>query len=128
MDIPNQRSMHTRPTPRVGGWGIVLASAAVAALGAEMHWLLIPFLLLASASFLDDRLNLPSGARFIVHLLCAGFLLWKTGQSFPLWLTILLVFATAWMTNLYNFMDGADGLAGGVNTVSDKLTIKAQGQ
>lgn len=52
----------------------------------------------------------------------------ETGQSFPLWLTILLVFATAWKTNLYNFMDGADGLAGGVNTVSDKLTIKAQGQ
>lgn len=113
MDVPNERSLHTRPTPRVGGWGIVLASSGLVALASE-SWLLIPFLTLAAISFLDDRLNLPSSVRFLVHMLCATFLLWHVDLSLSWWMLPPLVLACTWMTNLYNFMDGADGLAGGM--------------
>ena len=116
LDHPNARSLHSTPIPRTGGLGIV-AGVAVA-------WSLIGIplptalwggaALLAALSFADDRYGLPTGVRFLAHGLAALWLVASLASAWPLWLCLLAVLAIVWMTNLYNFMDGADGLAGGM--------------
>ena len=72
-------------------------------------------LILVGISFLDDIIGLPIIGRLLVHFVAAGaaaagLLLNHTGVGW----VILAVVAIVWMTNLYNFMDGMDGLAGGM--------------
>jgi UDP-N-acetylmuramyl pentapeptide phosphotransferase/UDP-N-acetylglucosamine-1-phosphate transferase len=79
-------------------------------------WLLLPCIGLFIVSLLDDLQSLPVSRRLFAHLVAAAVLLYGSGAldahgpmlAFPL---ILLI---VWMTNLYNFMDGSDGLAGGM--------------
>ena len=63
---------------------------------------------------LDDLKSLPVWQRFLGHFLAAsvGVVWLSSGQSWLVWLTAILVIV--WMTNLFNFMDGSDGLAGGM--------------
>lgn len=117
MDMPNLRSLHVRPIPRTGGLGVV------AALMLGWWWagynlpqaIWIGTLLLTAMSFVDDRLDLPAWLRFVVHGALAGWLAWSLGLL-GIWLAISLMLIV-WMTNLYNFMDGADGLAGGMTVL-----------
>jgi len=118
MDHPNERSLHVKPTPRIGGLGI-LAGVGVAAgwlAGAE---LLQPVLLaafaLAAVSVLDDVRGLPVALRFLAHLVAAVACLLALGLSG--WALLAGTLAVVWMTNLYNFMDGSDGLAGGMAAI-----------
>jgi len=118
MDHPNERSLHVTPTPRIGGLGI-LAGVGVAAgwlAGAE---LLQPVLLaafaLAAVSVLDDVRGLPVALRFLAHLVAAVACLLALGLSG--WALLAGTLAVVWMTNLYNFMDGSDGLAGGMAAI-----------
>lgn len=134
LDTPNERSLHVRPTPRTGGLGIdlaVLAGWTVSALfgGLDAKLLAIPVggAVIAWVSFLDDRGGIAARWRFLVHLLggivvlIAGLglervtlpaLTLEVGAAAGAVLTILFV---VWMTNLYNFMDGMDGFAGGMS-------------
>lgn len=136
LDHPNPRSLHENPTPRGGGLGIVagaLISGMVAAnvYGAELEflWLGVAALSVASVSLADDWLSLPPGIRMVVHFAAAGLLLWAgfgvghlvipSGQwvvSDPLAIGLALLFIV-WMVNLYNFMDGMDGLAAGMAVI-----------
>jgi len=117
MDHPNARSLHETPTPRIGGLGI-LAGVAVAAV-----WLadapLLPVTLaafaLAALSLLDDVRGLPVALRFLAHFVAAAGCLLALGLTG--WALVGAVLAVVWMTNLYNFMDGADGLAGGMAAI-----------
>jgi UDP-N-acetylmuramyl pentapeptide phosphotransferase/UDP-N-acetylglucosamine-1-phosphate transferase len=114
-DIPNARSMHTRPTPRMGGWGIVPVAALAVVLTAPGLWPIVAgMLFLAVVSQLDDRRGLPARVRFAAHLAAsvAMVALYGGGLSWLWW--PVLVLTLAWLINLYNFMDGADGLAGGM--------------
>ncbi|ODN63401.1 glycosyl transferase [Burkholderia cenocepacia] len=117
IDTPNWRSLHTIPVPRVGGWGIVpaavIASFVVGA-GSRIGYALAGMVALAVLSFIDDRRGLPASIRFAVHFIVAGLFVssLKTGDA--MWVMIALGVTTVWMTNLYNFMDGLDGLAGGM--------------
>ena len=110
LDQPNHRSLHERPTPHGGGLGIVLALLATGA------WLGVPDLLLAMVlglallSLADDLRHLPFWLRLAAHLGAAAALCHLIALPIPWWLPAML--AVGWMTNLYNFMDGADGLAG----------------
>lgn len=111
-DEPNHRSLHTRVTPRVGGWGIVAGSAlALAVSGVVPSWAL-PAAALVLVSFADDRHGLSTGLRFGIHFAAAAALVVLAGLPW-LWALPVAVL-TVWMTNLYNFMDGSDGLAGGM--------------
>ena len=67
---------------------------------------------LALMSFLDDRRGLATLPRLLGHLAAAGTVAWLVPMNLPA--TVLVVLTLTWMTNLYNFMDGADGLAGGM--------------
>ncbi|HET9114361.1 MAG TPA: glycosyltransferase family 4 protein [Burkholderiales bacterium] len=114
MDLPNQRSLHTVPIPRTGGLGVATGVACGWALaGAALP---VPVWAGAAAliavSFLDDRYGLPAAARFLVHGVIAAWLALSLGIN-PGWAAVA-VLLMVWMTNLYNFMDGADGLAGGM--------------
>jgi UDP-N-acetylmuramyl pentapeptide phosphotransferase/UDP-N-acetylglucosamine-1-phosphate transferase len=114
-DIPNDRSLHTRPTPRVGGWGIVPVAALAIwwrapALGAIAAWMVF----LAAVSQVDDRRGLPARVRFAAHLAAAIAVVALYGGGLAWFWWPVVVLAIAWLINLYNFMDGADGLAGGM--------------
>ncbi|MCA8020426.1 MraY family glycosyltransferase [Burkholderia metallica] len=114
-DIPNDRSLHTLPTPRVGGWGVVpVCVAALLALAPRLWLIAIAAAGLAAMSQIDDRRGLPARVRFSAHLAAVVALIVVFPANAPWWLLAGLGFAMVWLTNLYNFMDGADGLAGGM--------------
>jgi UDP-N-acetylmuramyl pentapeptide phosphotransferase/UDP-N-acetylglucosamine-1-phosphate transferase len=129
MDIPNVRSSHTRPMPRAGGIGIVLtvvaASIAIILMATPAWpsvWLIIGgAIAVAAVGFIDDLRPLPARVRFGVHILAAiaavvggarldslaNISLGLVGAA----LSVLWIVA---VTNIYNFMDGIDGIAAGV--------------
>jgi UDP-N-acetylmuramyl pentapeptide phosphotransferase/UDP-N-acetylglucosamine-1-phosphate transferase len=113
-DIPNERSLHDKPVPRVGGIALLTGVLAGWALLSPSWswWLMSPMLGLFALSLLDDLRGLSARTRLIAHLAAALVALHGAGIAM-LWLLPLLLFS-AWMTNLYNFMDGSDGLAGGM--------------
>jgi UDP-N-acetylmuramyl pentapeptide phosphotransferase/UDP-N-acetylglucosamine-1-phosphate transferase len=113
VDIPNGRSLHTRPTPRFGGLAMLVGAAAALALcgGLVPTWLW-PIPILAATSLLDDFLSLSAVPRFLIQIAVATA--YAVFLSIDLVWLLPVVLATVWMTNLYNFMDGSDGLAGGM--------------
>jgi UDP-N-acetylmuramyl pentapeptide phosphotransferase/UDP-N-acetylglucosamine-1-phosphate transferase len=132
LDRPNGRSAHTRPTPRLGGIGTMLAflpvAAVVTALGApraETFVVLGATAVISLLGFIDDLWSLPARVRFGVQIAAALAVVWTSAmnatdvwlllpEECPAWFAaILSVLWIVWMTNLYNFMDGIDGLAGG---------------
>lgn len=121
-DLPNERSLHADPRPRVGGLAILAGVLPLAAWAAPAS--LAPILGVAAAlallSAIDDRRSLPIAVRLPAHLVAAFVAVLCVGpvagiESSLRWVEIAsATIAIAWMTNLYNFMDGADGLAGGM--------------
>ena len=122
LDIPNQRSSHTRPTPR--GGGLVIVGGFLVGLGVwlvtggslsprALGWL-AGALLVAGVSFVDDLHPLPAVPRLLTHGLGAVLLTVAGVQERELALLVALPLAFVWIalvTNVYNFMDGIDGLA-----------------
>ncbi len=134
LDLPNARSLHSGATPRSGGLAM-LAGIVVAALISGVYaglsqaaWVAIAFVSIAAISFADDLWRLPALARLLVHLAAACLLVLAAGYvpatlhllpgwqvSGPEWFIAgFCVLLMAWLVNLYNFMDGMDGLAGGM--------------
>ncbi len=122
-DAPNERSLHHAPLPRGGGLAIWAGWLPVAlwtsppADGDLVPWL-VPWAVLTLVSLRDDVRALGVGVRLIVHGSAAlWFAVALTGgataaTAWPGPLLVLLVAAVvAWSLNLYNFMDGNDGLA-----------------
>jgi len=114
LDRPNERSLHAAPVPRVGGLGLMAGVLLVFALLRAEPLLAALVLGLAVVSFLDDRSHLPIGLRFAAHAVAAVVLVaFALPDLHPVW-QAAAVLAVIWTTNLYNFMDGSDGLAGGM--------------
>lgn len=130
LDVPNNRSSHSIPTPRGGGLAIVLTTYLAMAtayangyLGQGVFELCLagaPFISLIG--WLDDRYTLSARGRLLVQVGCAAMLILFLRLISPnlpnicpelheyvFWLLSLLF--VVWMTNLYNFMDGIDGIA-----------------
>ncbi len=115
LDRPNQRSLHSGIVPRAGGLALVPAVLVGWFLAPTYSWLAAgSVVVLASASYLDDRRGLPVVLRFSLHLAAAVVFAVGMGNEMSLLLLIATVLAITWSINLYNFMDGADGLAGGM--------------
>jgi UDP-N-acetylmuramyl pentapeptide phosphotransferase/UDP-N-acetylglucosamine-1-phosphate transferase len=115
-DVPNERSLHARPVPRTGGVAVLGGIAVSVATGlVPLSLVLALALALAIVSFGDDLYGLPTSARLASHLAASGLLVWYVVSPIALWQLAALLLAVAWITNLYNFMDGADGLAGGMS-------------
>lgn len=132
VQLPNHRSSHELPTPGGGGLGIV-ASATLA-----LGWLGYPFsgsgmtllaiaglaLPLAVVGALDDLHHLPARVRFGIQAVTMAGLVFLIGElpgvELPggvvikeFALAMLFMLAGIWWVNLFNFMDGIDGIAGG---------------
>lgn len=117
LDKPNARSLHATPVPRSGGIGLLLGIAA-GWTTAEPHlpWAFwIAAGLLIAVSLLDDLRGLSAAIRLGGHLLAATLVATVfMPEGTPATLFIVTILAIGWMCNLYNFMDGSDGLAGGM--------------
>ena len=117
LDHPNPRSLHDSPLPRTGGLGLhagaQLALAIIAPNLPAALW--IAFIVLMLVSFWDDLREIPAAVRLTVHLAACGlFVAAVLPGEYGILLVAVAALATAWMANLYNFMDGSDGLAGGM--------------
>lgn len=117
IDQPNARSLHTVPIPRTGGIGVMLGIIGVWVLiwSETLLPLAICVGVLMLLSFVDDVRGLSAGGRLLMHFLVATVFVGMTVLTPIGWMKVLtLIVALVWMTNLFNFMDGSDGLAGGM--------------
>jgi Fuc2NAc and GlcNAc transferase len=118
VDIPNDRSSHTLPTPRGGGVGILLAflAAGIASGATPSYWL--PAVFISLVSFFDDKLGLTPKIRLLFQFVgaYATVLPWILHQSMhsPSKVALLVFFPIfiVGTANFYNFMDGINGIAG----------------
>ncbi|MCB1664462.1 MAG: glycosyltransferase family 4 protein [Pseudomonadales bacterium] len=128
--VPNARSSHAQATPVGGGLALVLAYAAALCLLILQGRLPLPESLALATSlpvaligFVDDRRELGYRVRLAVQaaVVLIALLLLGRVPALPIGSvvlgSVLLTFLLAplsllWLTNLYNFMDGIDGLAG----------------
>ena len=130
MDVPNDRSSHSTPTPRGGGISIVVTFLV----GLVFLWLMSLLdntafvglsgagLVIAVIGFIDDHGHIAARWRLLGHFSAASWLVfWLGGLPLlilfgfsvdPGWAGhVLVVVALVWLLNLYNFMDGIDGIA-----------------
>jgi len=117
LDHPNRRSLHEVPVPRTGGVGLHLGIVLAWAMASPSLPLQagLAFALLLLISFIEDIRGVPVVLRLALHLFFVGTLV--AGLLYPdfgMLAVLIVTLAIAWMTNLYNFMDGSDGLAGGM--------------
>ncbi|HSQ04364.1 MAG TPA: glycosyltransferase family 4 protein [Burkholderiales bacterium] len=114
LDVPNQRSLHVRPVPRSGG--IAMMAGIVAGFAVLQTPLVVVYsvAVLVVFSHFDDLRGLPILLRFSTQLAAAAGFAYVALPEVALPLLSLIVVGIMWVTNLYNFMDGSDGLAGGM--------------
>jgi Fuc2NAc and GlcNAc transferase len=132
LDIPNERSSHSSPTPRGGGLAIAvttLGGIILAAMWKWIDWDLAIALsgggtLIAAVGWIDDHKDLPALTRFAVQFFSAFWaIFWLGGLKslsvgfaelqLGIFGSILGIIGIVWAINLYNFVDGIDGLAAG---------------
>ena len=138
LDIPNERSSHTQPTPRGGGLGFVISFLITSTtytwifpditIDLNLSHLWLTVLPLTFISLLDDRSHIPAWLRYLVQMVSASLAISFFGIFPQPWLVNLgtigitiavlltLITMTA-MINFYNFMDGLDGLVAGVTII-----------
>jgi len=132
-DEPNERSLHEIAVPKTGGVALCIAfgfgvcfTGLVYPLPHDFIWVGVAFVLIAVVSFENDRRAMTPLARLVVHFIAAGLLV-HAGLSLqrltlpgavwdwsPFIGTAFSVVFVVWWINLYNFMDGIDGFAGGM--------------
>ncbi len=137
IDVPNERSSHTVPTPRGGGLVIVLVTLLLYTVYSlsvfeNLNWgFLTGAIIIAAVSLLDDFSSLGFLTRFFIHAAAAAVFVIFSGyfrevyipgfnsvigfDAFGPYLTIIWI---VWMVNAFNFMDGIDGLAGLQGTIA----------
>lgn len=132
LDVPNHRSSHSVPTPRGGGLSFVIVIFLMLVLSirylpqASEVWiaLLGGGIPVATIGWFDDKFRLPSSIRFATHAVAAAWAVYWLGGlpritigtytvALGVWGSALAWLGTVWSINLYNFMDGIDGLAAG---------------
>ena len=130
LDAPNLRSSHSVPTPRGGGLAFVISfllSVPILAFLIDLSWpevwaFLGSGILVSMIGFSDDHGHVAIHWRLLAHFIGATWVLFWLGGCPPLSIlgfiidpslfsNILAVFYLVWLLNLYNFMDGIDGLS-----------------
>lgn len=124
IDKPNQRSSHTRIVLRGGGIIFTIALWIWSIwYGFEYPWLLAGVTLAAGISFIDDIHSLPDSLRLVVQFAAMAMILYQVVDSKELmgdsqWWElmaygVIALIVTVGATNIYNFMDGINGITGG---------------
>lgn len=122
VDHPNERSLHQAATPRLGGVGVLAGAIPVVLFHgtADVRTIALAALFLGVVSFIDDVRGLAVAVRLPCHLAAAAVAViaaWPESRpagALAVPVALFAVLGITWMANLYNFMDGADGLAGGM--------------
>ena len=134
IDVPlDDRRMHTKPIPRVGGLAIFLAFTLTTMLFCECSSTLVTVWIggavIVVLGMLDDIFRLPAWSKLIVQLLVAAFAVWNGATIDHINLGGHYVMLGGWsipvsmlwivgLTNAINFIDGLDGLACGISAIS----------
>lgn len=133
LDRPEARKVHQRPVPRVGGWGIVVATLSSVLVWATLDPLLQSYILgslvLLGFGAWDDRTELSPGWKFLGQFIAVIPVIWYGGlfvERFPFGIEeipvigaqLFTLFAMLGMINAINHSDGLDGLAGGESLLS----------
>jgi len=134
IDVPmDDRRMHTKPIPRVGGLAIFLAFTLTTMLFCEYSSTLVTVWIGGAAivvlGMLDDIFRLPAWSKLIIQILVAAFAVWNGitidhinlgGQYVMLggWSIPVTMLWIVGLTNAINFIDGLDGLACGISAIS----------
>ena len=130
LDVPNERSSHSVPTPRGGGVSIVVIFLLGLPISLLLGWVDFPVMmglagagsLVAIIGFADDHGHIAARWRLAGHFTAAVWILFWFGGVAPIeilgmplasgwWGWVIGTLFLVWMLNLYNFMDGIDGLA-----------------
>ena len=116
IDKPNLRSSHTKIVLRGGGI-IFLMGAWVwsAFFGFQYPWFLVAVTLAAGVSFIDDIHSLPDSVRLLVQFVAMGLMFYQLDMIHAnlWWAVILALIVCVGATNIYNFMDGINGITAG---------------
>ena len=140
IDIPkDNRRMHKKPTPRIGGlaiiFGFTVATLCFAQPSRQLYGTLAGAAIIAVMGVIDDCKNLPAKLKFVNQIIAALVVVFAgdikidvfTNPNFlsdnpywvlPEWLSVTLtVIWIVFITNAVNFIDGLDGLAAGVSAI-----------
>lgn len=140
IDIPkDNRRMHKKPTPRIGGlaiiFGFTVATLCFAQPSRQLYGTLAGAAIVAVMGVIDDCKNLPAKLKFVIQIIAALVVVFAgdikidvfTNPNFlsdnpywvlPEWLSVTLtVIWIVFITNAVNFIDGLDGLAAGVSAI-----------
>ena len=140
IDIPkDNRRMHKKPTPRIGGlaiiFGFTVATLCFAQPSRQLYGTLSGAAIIAIMGVIDDCKNLPAKLKFVIQIIAALVVVFAgdikidvfTNPNFlsdnpywvlPEWLSVTLtVIWIVFITNAVNFIDGLDGLAAGVSAI-----------
>ena len=135
VDSPGGRRLNVRPIPRLGGialfFGIFVPALAFVHLGRETRGLLIGAAVAVTVGAVDDFRGLrwfeKLGGQIVAAVIPVGFGIWVSRFTFPfigihtlpVWvgapLTVIWIVA---IMNMFNFLDGMDGLAAGVAAIA----------
>lgn len=116
IDKPNMRSSHTKVVIRGGGVIFLLGLWIWSAFfGFQYPWLLAGVTLAAGVSFIDDIHSLPDSVRLVAQFAAMGMIFWQLDMIHPnlWWAVILALIVCVGATNIYNFMDGINGITAG---------------
>ena len=128
IDMPNERSSHSIPTPRGGGLAVVMTFYVFlfiyfrqGYIESTIFYTLLGLMAIALIGFIDDHGHIPARYRLLVHFTVAAWCVYWSGTLFPhlaahnqflYWgFALATVFYLVWLLNLFNFMDGIDGIA-----------------
>ncbi len=137
LDVPNDRSSHSQPTPRGGGLGFIIAFGLAISMSYITHGIAITgysigvwasLLPLICIGILDDIRGISATVRYITQIIVGGLIVlqceplsqpWlKQLGIFPPWIEIVItIIVITAIINFYNFMDGTDGLVAGVSII-----------
>jgi UDP-N-acetylmuramyl pentapeptide phosphotransferase/UDP-N-acetylglucosamine-1-phosphate transferase len=118
IDKPNERSSHTEVTIR--GGGIIFVIAGILSVILHPHYWLpgTGLFLIGTISFIDDRITLSSKIRVIVHVVAVTLMfMYLNIFAMPFYVCIVLYIISIGIINMYNFMDGINGITGAYTLV-----------
>lgn len=128
IDKPNERSSHSKVVLR--GGGVIFSFGAVIWLLSELVMgrvdvvvselpFIVGLIIIAGVSFVDDIRSLPDSLRLVAQFVATGLMFWSLGilRLEMWWVVILALIVSVGITNVYNFMDGINGITGGYSLV-----------
>lgn len=110
-DAQNSRSLHQGKALTGAG---ILMFVPWCLFGLLLAPLFVPFymiLILSVMGFVDDRYDVSFKLRLLLQTVVTVITLYAVGLTVPIWMWVFLIFSLLWWVNLFNFMDGANGMA-----------------